>query len=346
MVTLRLREIATTVGGELSGDGEVNIGAVRSIHEAGPGDVTFLLNKNYEKFLSSTQASAVIVPLDVDRAAIAGKNAVIVKDASLAYAQVSRLFEDRRGGCGISPLAFISNTANISQSASIFPYVYIDDGAVVGDEVVVYPFTYVGREVTIDAGSLIYPNVTLYDRVMLGKRVIIHAGAVLGADGFGYVWDGSQHQKIAQLGVLRIEDDVEIGANTCIDRASLDETVVRKGTKIDNLVMIGHNVSIGRNSIIVSQVGIAGSTSVGENVVLGGKVGVADHVAIGNRVRAAGGTGIHKSVPDDSTIAGSPHLPHREWLRQQWYLKKLPALFERLTKIEEELHLRDHNDRD
>ena len=169
-------------------------------------------------------------------------------------------------------------------------------------------------------------------------------GAVLGSDGFGYVWDGSRHKKIPQLGVLEIGDDVEIGANTCIDRASLDTTIVKKGTKIDNLVQIAHNVTIGENSIMAAQVGIAGSSAVGNNVVLGGKVGVADHVTIGDGVMAAGGTGITKNVSARSIISGTPHMAHRDWLRLQVYLRKLPELFDRIDTIEERLPSKAEND--
>ncbi len=185
-----------------------------------------------------------------------------------------------------------------------------------------------------------------HDRTVIGRRVIIHSGVVIGADGFRYVWDGQRHKKIPQLGIVEIGDDVEIGANTCIDRASLDRTVIRAGTKIDNLVQIGHNVSIGDHSILAGQVGIAGSSTLGKYVVLGGKVGVRDHVTIGDNVKAAGGTGITKDVKENSIISGNPHMGHRDWLRLQNYFKKLPELFDRMGKVEEKLHLGADHDRD
>jgi UDP-3-O-[3-hydroxymyristoyl] glucosamine N-acyltransferase len=223
--------------------------------------------------------------------------------------------------------------------------VYIDSGAIIEKNVIIHPFCFIGREVRVGEGTTIHANVSVYDGTVIGKRVILHAGAVVGSDGFGYAWNGSQHRKIPQLGTLEIGDDVEIGANTCIDRASLGKTVISGGTKIDNLVQIGHNVSIGENSILVSQVGIAGSATIGKNVVLAGQVGVRDHIVIGDNVRAGGQAGITKDVKPNTDISGTPHMPHRDWLRLHSYLKRLPELFERVG-IVEKLHSRADNDRD
>jgi UDP-3-O-[3-hydroxymyristoyl] glucosamine N-acyltransferase len=245
---------------------------------------------------------------------------------------------------GVSDLAFISPSAVVSKNAVVYPHVYVDEGAVVEDGVVIYPFCFVGKNVRIDEGTVIRPNVSVYDGTIIGKRVIVHSGAVLGSDGFGYVRDGNRHRKIPQLGVLEIEDDVEIGANVCIDRASLDKTTIRRGAKIDNLVQIGHNVTVGENSIMAAQVGIAGSSTVGSNVVLGGKVGVTDHVTIGDNVMAAGGTGITKNVSATSIVSGTPHMAHRDWLRLQVYLRKLPELFDRMDAVEEKRPSRGEDD--
>jgi len=340
-----LREIAARIGGEVSGNGEIDITGIASIKNAGPGDITFLLSKTFEKDLAVSKASAFIVPDSIEKTVLAGRNAVLVKNPSLAYALTTELFCAPHGLMrGISPLAFVATPEKVSTTAVVSPFVYIAEDAIIDDDVVIYPFTFIGRGVRVGAGSTIYPNVSIYEGVSLGKGVIVHSGAVLGADGFGYTWDGAQHRKIVQLGVLEIEDNVEIGANTCIDRAALDKTIVGKGTKIDNLVQVGHNVTIGQHTILVSQVGIAGSTAIGNGVVLGGKVGVRDHVVIGDHVQAAGGAGITKDVKENSIIAGNPHMGHREWLRQQGYLRKLPDLFDRLHKIEEKLNLREKND--
>lgn len=313
--------------------------------EAQEGDITFLSQKGYVKYLKDTKASAVIVGNDFNTDDCGDKNLIIAKNPGLAYAKAAQMFH--RGypkGKGVSPLAHVSQDAEISKTASVYPYVYIGEGSKIGDKVVLYPFVHVGEHVVIEEDTILYPHVTVYDDVKIGKRVIVHSGAVLGSDGFGYVWDGSRHVKIPQLGTVEIGDDVEIGANTTIDRASLGKTVIKRGSKIDNLVQIAHNVSIGENSVIVSLVGIAGSTSVGDNVILAGQVGVKDHVHIGNNVRAAGGTGITKDVPDNSIISGTPHMPHREWLKLQGYLKNLPKMYERIKKIEKRLNVEAKDD--
>jgi UDP-3-O-[3-hydroxymyristoyl] glucosamine N-acyltransferase len=332
---ITLKEIAARIGGELSGDGDRKITGIASLTGAAEGQIAFLLSRSYEKHLSASGASAFIVGQDVDRSMLAGKNAIIVKNPALAHALVADLFDvpvSRRAGA--SDKAFIAPSAVVSEESTLYPYAYIEEGVVIEKDVIIFPFSYVGRNVKIGEGTVIYPNVSIYDRTVIGKRVIVHAGAVLGSDGFGYVWDGDKHKKIRQLGVLEIGDDVEIGANTCIDRASFDKTIIGKGTKIDNLVQIAHNVTVGENSIMVSQVGIAGSSTVGRGVVLGGKVGVADHVVIGDGVTAAGGTGITKNVEARSIISGTPHMAHRDWLKLQVYLRKLPELFERMDRLE------------
>jgi len=342
---ITLKDIAEKTGGVLKGDGNVIIRRIMSMPEAQEGDITFLSQKGYMKYLKDTKASAVIVGNDVKADDYADKNLIIAKNPGIAYAKVAQMFhKGYPKGMGISPLAYVSKGAEISDTASIYPYVFVGEGSKICENVVLYPFVYVGEHVVIEDGTILYPHVTVYDDVKIGKRVIVHSGAVLGSDGFGYVWDGSKHIKIPQLGTVEIGDDVEIGANTTIDRASLGKTVIKRGSKIDNLVQIAHNVSIGENSIIVSLVGIAGSTSVGDNVILAGQVGVKDHIHIGNNVRAAGGTGITKDVPDNSIISGTPHMPHREWLKLQGYLKHLPKMYERIKKIEKRLNVEAQDD--
>ncbi|MGD0229382.1 MAG: UDP-3-O-(3-hydroxymyristoyl)glucosamine N-acyltransferase [Syntrophorhabdales bacterium] len=336
---IKLKEIASRIEGGLSGDGEACIAGIAGVKEAREGDITFILGRAFEKYVPLSRASAFIVGRDVAEGLLVGKNYVTVGNPALAYVEAASLFETAYSPPkGVSPGAYVAEGAVVSPEAAVFPCVYVDEGAVIGKNAVIHPFCFIGRDVIIGDDTVIHPNVTVYGRTVIGKRVVIHAGVVLGADGFGYIWDGQRHRKIPQLGMLEVGDDVEIGANTCIDRASLDRTVIGQGTRIDNLVQIGHNVTIGEHSIIVSQVGIAGSTTVGRNVVLGGKVGVRDHVTIGDNVQAAGGTGITKDVKERSVIAGTPHMPHREWLRLQGYLKRLPELFERIGRIEETLH--------
>jgi UDP-3-O-[3-hydroxymyristoyl] glucosamine N-acyltransferase len=335
---MKLKEIASRIRGRVEGDGEADIKGVAGVKEAREDDIAFLLNRSFEKYVPASRAGAIVAGQAADEKLLAGRNCVIVENPALSYVEVARLFEPRkRFPKGESNLANISPDAFVSPEAAIFPYVYVDAGAVIEKNAVIHPFCFVGRDARIGEETILYPNVSVYDGTIIGKRVIVHAGSVLGADGFGYVWDGQKHRKIPQLGMLEIGDDVEIGANTCIDRASLDRTAIMQGTKIDNLVQIGHNVIVGEHSIIVSQVGVAGSATLGKNVVLGGKAGVRDHVVIGDNVRAAGGTGITKNVKEGAVISGTPHMAHRDWLRLQGYLKKLPELFERIDALEEAL---------
>ncbi len=344
---ISLKEIAARIGGELHGDGDVTIEGLAGLPDAQPGQISFVLTPSFEKSLSASRASAVIVSQAIDKDLLAGRNHIVVPNPELAYVLTAEMFDTTSDyPPGISPQAYVSDSAVVADGACILPFVYIDAGAVIEKNVVVHPGCFIGRDAHVGEGTVIYANVAVYARTIIGKRVIVHAGAVLGSDGFRYVWDGARHRKVPQLGILEVEDDVEIGANTCIDRAALGRAVIGRGTKIDNLVQIGHNVSVGENSVIVSQVGIAGSVSMGKNVILGGKVGVRDHVTIGNNVMAAGGTGITKDVKDNSVIAGTPHMPHREWLRLQTYLKKLPELFERMRKAEEKLGSGAKHDRD
>jgi UDP-3-O-[3-hydroxymyristoyl] glucosamine N-acyltransferase len=275
------------------------------------------------------------------------RNLVLVKNPSQAYLKIAKLFyAPREKAKGIHPLATVSDRASVADGAAVSAYACIEEGAVIERDVTIYPFAYIGANVKIGEGTVIYPHVTIYDGTVIGKRVTVHGGTVLGADGFGYIWDGKGHAKIPQLGFLEIGDDVEIGANTTIDRASLGKTFIGKGVKIDNLVQIAHNVSIGDNSVIVSQVGIAGSVVIGKNVVLAGQAGVKDHVTIGDNVKAGGGTGITSSVAENSLIMGTPHMAFREWAKLQSYLKRLPKLFDKMKRIEKKLHLEVENDRD
>lgn len=342
---LLLKDIATAVHGRLIGNGEIPITGVSSIKDAQAGDITFLTHGSYKKYLPVCRASAIILGKDVETGRLEHINIIVVDNPGLSYIKVAGLFlRPAKNVKGVSPLAFVSPGAHVADDASIAPYVFIGHGAVIKKDVTLLPFVYIGDNTVIEEDTTIHPHVTIYNDVLIGKRVAIHGGTVIGSDGFGYIWDGKRHTKIPQLGNVEIEDDVEIGANVTIDRASLGKTIIKKGTKIDNLVQIAHNVSIGENSIIIAHVGIAGSATIGNNVVLAGQVGVKDHATVGNNVKAGGQTGITKDVPDNMLIMGTPHMPHREWMKLQNYLKKLPALFDRIKKVEQKLNLEENDD--
>ncbi len=340
-----LKKIASHINGSLVGDGNVKISGIASIKDAKEGEITFLTHPGYKKYLKDCRASAIIVGKDFPIETTQSLNVIATDNPSSAYISVFQLFtKPKNRKPGIHKLSSLSKQAKIEKNVSIAPYVFVDKKSVIKSGSTIFPFVCIGENVTIGEGCTIYPHVTLYDNVTIGKNVIIHSGTVIGSDGFGYMWDGEKHAKIPQIGKVTIEDDVEIGANVTIDRAALGETTIKRGTKIDNLVQIAHNVSIGEHSVIVSQVGISGSVTIGKNVVLAGQTGVADHVTVGDNVMAGGRSGITGDVPPNSIISGTPHMPHKEWLRQSIYLKKLPLLFEKMKKIEKTLHLEDSND--
>ncbi len=343
---ISLKDIADKIEGDLKGDGFTTISGISGIEEAREGDITFLIHRSFEKYLKDCKASAIILGKDTDLQGLEGRNVIVTENPALAYVKVVDLFYPRKSRKKTtSPLAFIGENSQIAEDVTIYPYAYIGEKVVIEKNATIYPFVHIGSEVSVGEGTTIYPHAVIYDKTTIGKRVIIHGGAIIGSDGFGYVWDSKKHVKIPQIGIVEIEDDVEIGANVAIDRASLGKTLIKKGTKIDNLVQIAHNVTIGENTIIVSQVGVAGSVTIGKNVVLAGQVGVRDHVNIGDNVKAAGGTGITKDVPKNSLISGTPHLPHREWLKLQSYVKNLPKLYGKVKKIEKKLQMEADNDR-
>ncbi len=340
-----LKKIASHINGHLIGDSDVQISGISGIKDAKEGEITFFSHPGYKKFLRDCKASAIIVGKDFPCDSLTNISVIVAEQPALAYIKATELFiKLKEIEAGISKLACVSGQAQIADDVFVAPYVFIDKKTVIQSGVAIYPFAYIGENVIIEQGCTIYPHVIIYDNVTIGKNVIIHSGTVIGSDGFGYVWDGEKHAKIPHIGTVTIEDNVEIGANVTIDRGSLGRTIIKKGTKIDNLVQIAHNVSIGENSIIVAQVGISGSVTIGKNVVLAGQAGVGDHITVGDNVIAVGRAGITGDVPPNSLISGTPHMPHKEWLKLNVYLKKLPLLFEKMKKIEKKLHVEDGND--
>jgi UDP-3-O-[3-hydroxymyristoyl] glucosamine N-acyltransferase len=326
-----LESLAREVGGKVIGDGSVVISGLAGIEEAQQGDITFASNERFFPLLKETKAFAVIVPQEIADVTLP---LLIVKNPLLAAAKILALFTQRPYVAGgISALAWVSPSAKVSKDATIHPFAFIGDEAEIGPRVTIYPFVSIGPQALIGEDTVIYPNVTIYPRCILGKRVIVHAGTVIGADGFRFVKDGEENVKIPQVGIVEIEDDVEIGANCCIDRAAFGKTLIKKGVKFDNLVQIGHNVQIGEHSIIVAQVGISGSTKVGKNVILAGQVGVVDHVEIGDNVMIGAQSGVYTDVPSNQVVSGSPPLPHRQFLRVAAVWTKLPEMKKELDRL-------------
>lgn len=331
---MKLENIADLIKGTVIGDAEVEITGVSGISDAQKGDITFLAGTKMLKELKTCQASAVIAkePLEgID------KPQIITKNPQYAFARLlSHFYVKPQPNRGVSPDAFVSETAHIGENVTVYPFAYIADGAKIGSDTVIYPGVFIGEDSIVGEGCLIYSNVAIREGVSIGNKVIIHAGAVIGADGFGYVFEEGKHQKIPQIGGVIIEDEVEIGAGTTIDRATIGNTIVGKGTKIDNLVQIAHNVRIGRHVILVSQAGIAGSCQIGDGVILGGQVGVADHTVIeaGTMLSSkSGATGEMKK----GVYSGTLPMPHRDWLRAMALFAKLPELNKKVRELEEKI---------
>lgn len=333
---MTLAEIAERLDCRLEGDGSIEIARVAGLSDAGPGDITFLANPKYVQAAQRTQASAIILAGDAPAVPCA-----ILRSAHpyRTFAQALALLgRDERPAAGVHPTAAVAPDARLGRGVSIGPFAVVGAGAEIGDRVVLHAHVVVGPGARIGSDTLVHPRVSIRDRSVIGARVIIQDGAVIGSDGFGFAPRGDgTYEKIPQTARVVIEDDVEIGANTTVDRPAVGETRIARGVKIDNLVQIAHGVVIGRNSLLAAQVGIAGSTRVGENVMFGGQVGVAGHVTVGDRAQASGKTGITGHVPAEAFLSGYPSMDNLEWRKAWAALKRLPGLKRRLAELEERL---------
>lgn len=322
------------LGGEITGAPDIEIKGVAGISDAKDGDITFLVSTKLIKECIESKASAVVVK---DAIHEINKPQLKVANPQYAFARLLEHFYIKPlAPAGISDKVFVSDKAKIGEEVTVHPMAFISDGASIGSKTVIFPGVFIGENSSIGEGCVIYPNVTIRENVKIGSKVIIHSGAVIGSDGFGYVMEKGIHYKIPQVGGVIVGDDVEIGANVTIDRATTGNTVIGKGTKIDNLVQIAHNVKIGENSIIVSQVGIGGSTEIGNYVVLGGQVGVADHAKIDDGVMVGAQSGLMGRVTK-GIYSGSPIIPHRDWLRSIAIFAKLPELNKRIKELEDKI---------
>ncbi|UCH81708.1 MAG: UDP-3-O-(3-hydroxymyristoyl)glucosamine N-acyltransferase [Nitrospiraceae bacterium] len=338
---MKLSELAALIDGTVIGDRDVEITGARGIRDAGQGEITFLSDKKTLSDVPGTKASAVIT--DKKSAEFLKDsndriNIVVAGNPQYAFARVlETLYANPRPPSGISERAEIGYNVNFGNDISVYPLAYIGDNVRLGDRVTIFPGAYIAKGVSINNDSVIHANVSILEQVFIGRNVIIHSGTVIGSDGFGYILEKGEHYKIPQIGGVIIEDNVEIGSNVSIDRGATGNTVIGRGTKIDNQVQIAHNVSIGKNCIIVSQVGISGSVEVGDRVILAGKVGVKDHVTIGSGAVIAAGSGIAGDIPEGRVYAGRPAIPHTAWLRSQSIVKRLPEYIKRLQEIENKI---------
>ena len=328
---MKLREIAEILNCKLVGNEDVEINGVAEIQNAKEGQITFLSNPKYRKFLKTTRASAIILEKEEE----INIPQLICEEPYVAFAKLMQVFfPEKLPEPQISEFAFVSKTAKVGKNCFIGFGVYVGDETVLEDEVYIFPGSYVGNHCHIGKGTVIFPNVVVYDGVKIGKYVRIHSGTVVGSDGFGYAFSKKEGKiyKIPQVGGVVIEDFVEIGANTTIDRGTIGNTVIGEGTKIDNLVQIGHNVKIGKWCFVVSQVGISGSAKIGNYVTLAGKVGVAGHVEVADGVTVTAKAGVTKDIKKSGIYSGFPAKPHNEWKKIEVLISKLPEIYRKFLK--------------
>ena len=329
---ISLQQIAAITGGTIEGDPGTVITGLAGIDEAGPGQIAFVANPKYAPCLATTRASAVICGPDDGPSPAA---LLRVPNPYLAYAKLVSAFNPPPDQPGtIAPEAHIGADVTLGSNVTVYPFAYIGDGCEIDDGVTIYPHCYIGPQCRIGAHTLLHPGVTIRERCRIGKRVIIHSGTVIGSDGFGYAKDGQHYFKIPQLGIVQIDDDVEIGACTTIDRAAIDRTWIQRGAKIDNLVQVAHNVVIGEDSAIVAQVGISGSTRLGARVTMAGQSAAVGHITIGDDVTVGARGAVVASLADRQVVSGAPAIDHKQNLRAILTLPKLPDMRQSLQKLQ------------
>ncbi len=343
---LTLKEIAEIVSGTLIGNQELSVVSINTLSDAKENELSFLGNKKYEHFVKDTKAAAILFPKKLDHEKYKDKNLILVDDPQFACGKILMLIEKEKLSKikkGISPKATIEENVILGKDVCIGHNVVIEDNTTIGDNTKILPNVFIGRDVYIGKNCLIYPNVTIRERTKIGDNCIINAGVVIAGDGFGFVYEGDKVYKKPQLGYVEIGNNVEIGANTTIDRATLpsSKTYIGDNTKIDNLVMIAHNVHIGKNSTIVAQVGIAGSTTVGNHVTLAGQVGLVGHINIGDNVMIGAQSGVTNDIEPNQIVAGEPLQPYRRYLQTKAIIKKLPEIYEQIKSLIKEKAQKD-----
>lgn len=332
------QQIAQFVEGRVEGDPNAAVNTFAKIEEGRPGAISFLSNPKYTHYIYETESSIVLVDETVQLEHPVKATLIRVKNAYECVAKLLQMYAAAQPKkTGIDSLAFIHPSAKIGENCYIGAFAYIGEGAVVGDGCQIYPHVVIGDKASLGDDCLIYPNVSIYHHCKLGNRVTIHSGSVIGADGFGFAPTPHGYDKIPQIGIVTIEDDVEIGANTCVDRSTMGSTYVRKGVKLDNLVQIAHNTDIGENTVMSAQVGIAGSAKVGQWCMFGGQVGIAGHITIGNQVNLGAQAGVPSSVKDGQTLIGSPAMNTRGFFRSQAIYQRLPELYKQINQMQKEL---------
>ncbi|OSZ78383.1 UDP-3-O-(3-hydroxymyristoyl)glucosamine N-acyltransferase [Chitinophagaceae bacterium IBVUCB1] len=333
-------QIATLIKGSIEGNPDAKVSKVAKIEEAGDGALSFIANPKYEEYLYSTNASILIINDSLEVTQTVKPTLIRVKDAYSGFAYLLEKYNEiisKTGKNGIEQPSYVSKTASIGKDVYIGAFTYVGDNVIVGDNVKIYPGCYIGDNVVISEDSKIFAGVKIYDGCSLGCRVMIHSGTVIGGDGFGFApQNDGTYRKVPQIGNVVIEDDVEIGANTTIDRATMGSTIIKKGVKLDNLIQIAHNVEINKNTVIAAQTGISGSTKVGKNCIVGGQVGIVGHIQIADGTKINAQSGVSKTISDPNTaITGSPAYDYKSSLKSQAIFRNLPEMQQRIFKLEE-----------
>lgn len=332
------QQIAELIKGRVEGDKDAKVSSFAKIEEGHEGAISFLSNKKYLHYIYETKSSVVLVDESLELEKNVNCTLIRVKSAYEAVAQLLQLYESMKPRKrGISDLAFIDPTAAIGEDCYIGPFAYVGPKCVIGDNSIIHPHAALGDNVIVGKNTEIHSNAVIYHDCKVGNRCILHAGCVIGADGFGFAPSENGYDKIPQIGIVTIEDDVEIGANTCVDRSTMGSTFIRNGVKLDNLVQIAHNTDIGANTVMSSQVGVAGSTKVGEWCMFGGQVGISGHITIGNKVMLGAQSGVPGSIKDGQQLIGTPPMEMRSYFKSQAIFRRLPEMYNEINKLRKEI---------
>ncbi len=343
-MNFKAKVIAGYLQGTVEGDPEAEVNNVARIESAGPGTLAFLANPKYEKYIYGTGATIVLVNNDFKAEKEIHSTLIRVENAYEAFASLLQLYQQNKPRkTGIHKQASVHESARVGKDVYIGEFTVIEDNATIGDNVQIYPQVYIGEGVEIGEGSILYPGVRVYEGCKIGRNVILHAGVIIGADGFGFApGTDNRYKKIPQIGIVILEDDVEIGANSCVDRATMGATIIHQGVKLDNLIQIGHNVEIGKNTVIAAQTGIAGSTKIGQDCMFAAQVGIIGHINIGNGVKIGGQSGVLKDAADGETLQGSPATHNRDFWKSSIVISRLPELNREIAALKKEVaKLRD-----
>lgn len=332
------KQVADFIQGKIEGDENAKINTFAKIEEGVPGAISFLSNPKYTHYIYDTQSSVVLVNEDVELTQPVKATLIRVKNAYECVAKLLQLYQSMMPKkTGISPQAFVSASAKIGKDCYVGAFAYIGEGVVIGDNTQIHPNVVIEDGAKLGAGCIIYPNVTIYNGCKLGNNVTIHAGSVIGADGFGFAPNTEGYDKIPQIGIVTIEDNVEIGANTCVDRSTMGTTIIRKGVKLDNLVQIAHNVEVGENTVMSAQVGIAGSTKIGKWCMFGGQVGIAGHATIGDKTFLGAQSGVPGNIKGNVTLIGTPPTDPKAYFKQIAITRKLPEIYKKVIELEKQI---------